>query len=549
MSKKLLMSRETQKETTLKAMGQPVVHQNGQSVMTTASSQRKNLKPDAALINGDALLAQDAAEYEVLLAARQAGLPIVLENANRDAVQAVAGIGLEADVAVIHDGPDGVRVMVPPAVQSQKLRAGKSQIDEADTAEKQTSVESADDIEELPVLQSGPVAGMEQVANVLDELTAVTPRPMGIKTAAAGQSNTPEPYTYYLGWEPYEWEMKWPDGTVQRPNVGVDFKIQMIATNNPYNKFLIITSSGSISPGEMHYDKETARGYYLEKAKIIYGPQSLPTGMTILNSSPDNNNNKGSYSIAKGFEIGGSLDKDGPGVSGSYNESEERSIPLQDFNVENKMNRIKGSAHWTYNLASVLSKPYKRWSDMYAGAATFRWLEPPSIARNGFQPVTHSVWRVPDDFNETVTFEFFVEQTVRLVWLKRFKNVFGMTVRSEHFNDGHFFSNKTASVTIDFSKVQPLEIVEPITVDNLVKRLDDMERRLGILENFMLSQTPAAKHTVRPGENLTMLALRYYGSAKKEYWMAIFEANRTVLAHPSKIYPGQKLIIPRVGKG
>lgn len=49
-------------------------------------------------------------------------------------------------------------------------------------------------------------------------------------------------------------------------------------------------------------------------------------------------------------------------------------------------------------------------------------------------------------------------------------------------------------------------------------------------------------HTVEKGETLSAIAKKYLGSANK--YNDIFEANRPMLSHPDKIYPGQKLRIP-----
>lgn len=50
-------------------------------------------------------------------------------------------------------------------------------------------------------------------------------------------------------------------------------------------------------------------------------------------------------------------------------------------------------------------------------------------------------------------------------------------------------------------------------------------------------------HTVAKGETLSAIAKKYLGDANK--YNAIFEANRPMLSHPDKIYPGQKLRIPQ----
>ncbi|MEQ1517860.1 MAG: peptidoglycan-binding protein LysM [Usitatibacteraceae bacterium] len=49
-------------------------------------------------------------------------------------------------------------------------------------------------------------------------------------------------------------------------------------------------------------------------------------------------------------------------------------------------------------------------------------------------------------------------------------------------------------------------------------------------------------HEVVSGDNLSKIAKAYYGDANK--YPVIFEANKPMLTHPDKIYPGQMLRIP-----
>ena len=48
--------------------------------------------------------------------------------------------------------------------------------------------------------------------------------------------------------------------------------------------------------------------------------------------------------------------------------------------------------------------------------------------------------------------------------------------------------------------------------------------------------------TVVKGDTLSAISLRVYGDANK--YNKIFEANKPLLSHPDKIYPGQSLRIP-----
>lgn len=53
------------------------------------------------------------------------------------------------------------------------------------------------------------------------------------------------------------------------------------------------------------------------------------------------------------------------------------------------------------------------------------------------------------------------------------------------------------------------------------------------------------EHVVESGETLGDLAMKYYGSAAKDKWMAIYEANKRVIGDdPNVIKQGQRLKIP-----
>lgn len=56
----------------------------------------------------------------------------------------------------------------------------------------------------------------------------------------------------------------------------------------------------------------------------------------------------------------------------------------------------------------------------------------------------------------------------------------------------------------------------------------------------------AQYHDVVRGDTLSAIAKKFYGDANK--YPVIFEANKPMLSHPDKIYPGQKLRIPPLSK-
>jgi nucleoid-associated protein YgaU len=57
-----------------------------------------------------------------------------------------------------------------------------------------------------------------------------------------------------------------------------------------------------------------------------------------------------------------------------------------------------------------------------------------------------------------------------------------------------------------------------------------------------LSEPEAKFYTVAKGDTLSKIAKEFYGNANA--YMKIFEANKPMLSHPDKIYPGQSLRIP-----
>ena len=69
----------------------------------------------------------------------------------------------------------------------------------------------------------------------------------------------------------------------------------------------------------------------------------------------------------------------------------------------------------------------------------------------------------------------------------------------------------------------------------------------GVSKVEELIETPAGEaatmYTVQKGDTLSAIAKKHYGDASK--YNAIFEANKPMLSHPDKIYPGQVLRIPK----
>ena len=70
-----------------------------------------------------------------------------------------------------------------------------------------------------------------------------------------------------------------------------------------------------------------------------------------------------------------------------------------------------------------------------------------------------------------------------------------------------------------------------------------VEDNLTVAEVEVIEEAAMAQfHTVESGDTLGKIAKNYYGNAMK--YPVIFEANKPMLSHPDKIYPGQVLRIP-----
>ena len=56
-------------------------------------------------------------------------------------------------------------------------------------------------------------------------------------------------------------------------------------------------------------------------------------------------------------------------------------------------------------------------------------------------------------------------------------------------------------------------------------------------------EEPGEYYTIQSGDTLSGIAKTHYGNAMD--YTKIFEANREVIKDPDKIYPGQKIFLPK----
>jgi nucleoid-associated protein YgaU len=87
-------------------------------------------------------------------------------------------------------------------------------------------------------------------------------------------------------------------------------------------------------------------------------------------------------------------------------------------------------------------------------------------------------------------------------------------------------------------------VPDQATKEKLVLALGNVAGVAQVEENVTTgaAEAEAVMYTVRKGDTLWAIAKAHYGEGSK--YNAIFEANRPMLKHPDKIYPGQTLRIP-----
>jgi nucleoid-associated protein YgaU len=111
-----------------------------------------------------------------------------------------------------------------------------------------------------------------------------------------------------------------------------------------------------------------------------------------------------------------------------------------------------------------------------------------------------------------------------------------MGLEAENLEIG--FDGKTAAVSVS-GIVDTQEKKEKILLCcGNVKGVESVEDNMTVTN----VEPDAQFHTVVSGDTLSKIAKQFYGNANE--YMKIFEANKPMLSHPDKIYPGQMLRIP-----
>ena len=100
------------------------------------------------------------------------------------------------------------------------------------------------------------------------------------------------------------------------------------------------------------------------------------------------------------------------------------------------------------------------------------------------------------------------------------------------------FDAPTSTVTVAGT------VTDQATKEKVLLCCGNVEHVAAVNDMLVVSepQPESQWHTVASGDNLSKIARKFYGDPNK--YPLIFEANRPMLTHPDKIYPGQMLRIP-----
>ena len=96
---------------------------------------------------------------------------------------------------------------------------------------------------------------------------------------------------------------------------------------------------------------------------------------------------------------------------------------------------------------------------------------------------------------------------------------------------------------------------DKVTVYGITESVDDKEKIVLVAGNVngiatvddrisVVAPVQSRFHEVKSGDSLSKIAKEVYGDPMK--YTEIFEANKPMLSHPDKIYPGQMLRIPNL---
>lgn len=131
----------------------------------------------------------------------------------------------------------------------------------------------------------------------------------------------------------------------------------------------------------------------------------------------------------------------------------------------------------------------------------------------------------------------------------------GSEVKAEELKknlDAQGLDTKDIEVHVDGDQVVLKgNVKDQETLEKAILAVGNNQGVAGVKTDDIKIETPDAQsvfYTVKSGDTLWKIAETQYGKGKGAQYNIIFEANKPMLKHPDKIYPGQVLRIPPLKK-
>ena len=546
---------------------------------------------DLAIVDGKAILDGNEEEHGVLISALESGLPIIMKNATSEAMTSFVGVGMDAETVILRKMGKGMQV---EAIDSGELESRLAEVEASKASDKPKASSlstggSSGSVGTKDTLTTATVSSLESGSPVVSPSSF----DMGVSSSAPSASSVipPSPFSGERSdlpdgaYHAYHIQQvirttKWSNGTtgpiLMNPGsiINIGYFIELFATDFPRQKYVQITTVGTgFSLGIAQNNSPTNRGWYLDYARNVFGPQNPQDGF-LERLAPETENTSANITSSTGFGVGvqknlgfdGLKLTGGVGVSANWDWSRSASIDIPDFEVHSVTDN--NLASWQYYLRKTYGGDfYNTWESLKNGD-TLKLL--PVMSYTSI-PIHHqAVWRFAPDDDRIIPMRFDI--TAKILHIYKNGGSWGgdWAAPERHYQYNIDLSSVTHERPPIFPKPEFLSKVKGKDgTDDLVfcrpdrpgissifylKSLGDGEfeiiRTEVDFENLKTVTTPPkpkrsylAKHTVRAGESLSSIAYKYYHSWVPEMWKRIYEANKDMIGK-NPIRPNMVLTIP-----
>jgi LysM repeat protein len=114
---------------------------------------------------------------------------------------------------------------------------------------------------------------------------------------------------------------------------------------------------------------------------------------------------------------------------------------------------------------------------------------------------------------------------------------------------GALIATPQAQAAVSAFAARPATVAEqlytakvPVRAATITAQAGQTQAAQAYTDALVIHHEPARHYTVRPGDTLSSVAQRFYGSTAD--WQWLYQANRSVIENPNAIYPGEVLSVP-----